>query len=338
MKKYLILILAIATMALYAGTSMAWMNATMLGGGVEAAAPAVSYIFEEDFDASGDCYSGDSTYNNCDNEWTNPDVSQVNFQASGLDGTYGVDIDADGSDYDYISIAITDTSHAYGYFIVNYDTMSASTTRTLFEIKGNNGTVTIFKITVAWDEEPSVYLGAVGDENTDADLSMTKLGWMMNRLAQALSKIIIVYLLLVAPAFAGTYWVDPSGGEGTWANCEGADPGAGSRCALSLALTSVTAGDTVNLMSGDYDYGIIISNISGTAENKITFQAGSGQTPVIKNAGNNELGSGDYDYYYSLALYNQCDYFVFDGITFEHQSGIRFVGILNKSDYNEIQN
>ena len=171
MKKYLILILAIATMALYAGTSMAWMNATMLGGGVEAAAPAVSYIFEEDFDASGDCYSGDSTYNNCDNEWTNPDVSQVNFQASGLDGTYGVDIDADGSDYDYISIAITDTSHAYGYFIVNYDTMSASTTRTLFEIKGNNGTVTIFKITVAWDEEPSVYLGAVGDENTDADLS-----------------------------------------------------------------------------------------------------------------------------------------------------------------------
>jgi len=138
---------------------------SLIGSGIPAAA-SPTYILSEDFDSSSVCYSGDETYVNCENTWVVADTTAVNFQASGLDGVYGCDIDANGSDYDTIDIAITDTNPVYGYFIVNYDTFSLSTDRTLFQINGNNGGVIVLSFKCAWNETPKLVLG--GGQDVDA--------------------------------------------------------------------------------------------------------------------------------------------------------------------------
>ena len=156
---------------LSACTESGAMPITMLGGGVTAAGPAPTYIFEENFAGSTDCYSGDGTYQTCDNTWTVSDTSITNFQATGLDGTYAVDIDPGDSGVDSIEIGFTDTAHAYGYFMFHFDTQGFSTVRQIVELRGGDGGTNAMRLAGQWDDKPDMYCGSGEDATGPFELS-----------------------------------------------------------------------------------------------------------------------------------------------------------------------
>ncbi|HDZ00133.1 MAG TPA: hypothetical protein ENH52_01530 [Nitrospirae bacterium] len=134
-----------------------------------------------------------------------------------------------------------------------------------------------------------------------------------------------ISILLCTPyAFAGTYWVDDNGAA-NWANCQGAEKTGTAACALSTANTNASAGDIINLQGGVYNTKINPTN-SGTSGNMITYQANTGETPVI-------TGLGTYDFGISLT---QNDYIKIDGITIKNVFG--WASIRDNSNYNEIVN
>lgn len=146
-----------------------------------------------------------------------------------------------------------------------------------------------------------------------------------------LKRLLILLLLFPLPAYAGTYWVDTTGGAANWAACEGADPGAGHRCKLDGAQganANAAAGDTVYLVSGTNfttatGWGIIHPVNSGSAGNVIRFTSAAGGTAKVVSATN----------YYGFIL-EGVDYIKIDNIDFTGSSV--FFNIGDGADYNEI--
>lgn len=139
---------------------------------------------------------------------------------------------------------------------------------------------------------------------------------------------ISINILVCGNAFAATHYVSPTG-TNTWAN----STNIASPCSLATALSNVVAGDLVYLRGGTYSYGIILNAKSGTAVNKITFKACTGETPVIENTAN-ALWSGRY---HGLLLYKS-NYIKIEGIKFNRVSGDYLLQIVYGSSYNEISN
>lgn len=150
--------------------------------------------------------------------------------------------------------------------------------------------------------------------------------------------IIFIIFLLPSLSWAGTYYVSPTG-EATWANCEDAagtpGPKAGTAaCAYSTANANVTAGHTVKLRGGTYTLGVslveanmgISPQASGSSGSKITYEAYTGETPVITSTGD----SG----FIGLYIVSR-DYIKVDGITFRDVKGW---GGITDGNYNEIVN
>ena len=124
--------------------------------------------------------------------------------------------------------------------------------------------------------------------------------------------------LTLASSVGNVYYVSPSG-TASWAECTDIN----TPCSLSTANVNAIAGDTVYLRGGIYDTGISPSN-SGTANNKIIFQAYTGEIPVI---------SGTFD----IITLNNVDYIVVDGIEGRNPTS-SYISITNYADYNEIKN
>jgi hypothetical protein len=82
-----------------------------------------------------------------------------------------------------------------------------------------------------------------------------------------------------------TYWVSANG-QATWADCRGATPLNGSSaCALSMANTNATAGDTVYLRGGTYSNQEIRPSNSGTSEsNRIVFTSYNQENVTIRDS------------------------------------------------------
>jgi len=91
-----------------------------------------------------------------------------------------------------------------------------------------------------------------------------------------------VFISLTNIAFAGTYWVSPTGAA-TWANCQSASPLSGAAaCAYTTANTNAAAADTVYYRGGTYNLSGEVTAIapsnSGTAGSRITFSSYTGET------------------------------------------------------------
>lgn len=136
--------------------------------------------------------------------------------------------------------------------------------------------------------------------------------------------IVITLLSFASAAFAGTYWVSPKG-MAKWANCQGDIPLSGmSACSLATANTNAVAGDNINMRGGTYNIPIKPSN-SGSSTKVITYQAYTGETPILTDVG-------------SVAAINidGVDYIKIDGVTVTNV--YRLAEIANGAHYNEITN
>ncbi len=124
----------------------------------------------------------------------------------------------------------------------------------------------------------------------------------------------------------GTYWVSPTG-TATWAKAKSATPLSGTACcSLSTSNANASAGDTVILRGGTYSTNISPTS-SGTAGNRITFEAYAGETPTITV---NEAGGRQ-----AIKLIGK-RYIKIDGITSSRSLAFFFIGY--GSCYNEIVN
>ena len=133
----------------------------------------------------------------------------------------------------------------------------------------------------------------------------------------------LVFILSSTMCFAGTYWVDTSGG-GAWVSSD-TDPGPGNRVTLDTANANAVAGDIINLISGSYSTRIQPVN-SGADGNPIIYQAAPNNSPKLTNT---PVNAG--------AIYlNGVSYIKVMGITVE--SAYRLCEIANGSNYNEIAN
>lgn len=119
-------------------------------------------------------------------------------------------------------------------------------------------------------------------------------------------------------AFAGTYYVHPSG-SASWSSCTNIS----TPCSLSTANSNVGADDIVYMRGGTYSTGIAPSN-DGTDGHRITFKAYTGETPHILL-----VSTG-------IAL-NGRSYIVIDGITVTGSGGYGFQ-IEQSGHHNEIKN
>jgi len=98
--------------------------------------------------------------------------------------------------------------------------------------------------------------------------------------------ILLVFFQLPFPeiAHAAIHYVSNSG-KATWANSTNIS----TPCSVSTAFANAAAGDVVNFRGGTYNIGAASKNNypvysfanSGTSENRITFQAYPGETPII---------------------------------------------------------
>jgi hypothetical protein len=138
--------------------------------------------------------------------------------------------------------------------------------------------------------------------------------------------LILFTLIFSSVSFAGTHYVSPTG-SATWANSTDiATP-----CSLITARSNVVAGDIVNLRGGTYSSGLHVMSKNGVVGNPITFQAYTGETPVINNT-TTAYWSGRY---HSLLLYNS-KYIKISGITFQRAAGTYLFQAVYGSKYNEI--
>jgi len=112
---------------------------------------------------------------------------------------------------------------------------------------------------------------------------------------------------LNSAAHAATYYVAPSG-EGN--ECTRLAP-----CALNLAAEVAVAGDTVYLMDGVYDQGLVPQN-SGTQDAWITFQADECALPILEGEGEGAVPDADGN--------------VPSGVWSNTASYVRFVGIVSR--------
>jgi hypothetical protein len=105
---------------------------------------------------------------------------------------------------------------------------------------------------------------------------------MIRQIMMILTVGLLIFLpFLGGAAFAETYWVSPTG-NATWADCQsGARLDGSACCSLSAANSNAVAGDTINIRGGTYTYGEIAPSNSGTLENKITYKAYTGETPIL---------------------------------------------------------
>jgi hypothetical protein len=132
------------------------------------------------------------------------------------------------------------------------------------------------------------------------------------------------------PLGAATYWVSPTGAA-SWASAASATPLAGTACAsLDTANVNVAAGDVVVLRGGtytlsggnNYDNGVA-PQTTGSAGNVITYQAHTGETPVI---------DGSQTYHYGIYLSGK-SYVKVVGLAFRD---VQSWGSLVNADYIEI--
>ena len=112
--------------------------------------------------------------------------------------------------------------------------------------------------------------------------------------------LVAVALALPGSALADTYWVSPDG-QASWGTCRSETPlGGPAACPLGAANASAVGGDTVYLRGGTYSVdsrfaaAIDPSNsgtcarppcTGGTGASRIVFEAYTGETPVITQAG-----------------------------------------------------
>jgi hypothetical protein len=142
-------------------------------------------------------------------------------------------------------------------------------------------------------------------------------------------RIAIAVILLISPAFsADVYWVSPTGAA-SWAAAESDTPLSGTACTtITIANANAVAGDTIYIRGGTYSGsagGPAPAN-SGTSENKITYQAYTGETPIFTNPGGTGTVPG---------IYLDEDYIIVDGITIDDiDRAIQIIG----GNYNEIRN
>ncbi len=99
--------------------------------------------------------------------------------------------------------------------------------------------------------------------------------------------LLCICLALSGVAGAATHWVSPTGAA-AWGSCVGSTPLSGtSACSLSAANANAVGGDLVYLRGGTYNVGGGVgfqpSNNGTNASTMITFQAYTGETPVITN-------------------------------------------------------
>ena len=125
----------------------------------------------------------------------------------------------------------------------------------------------------------------------------------------------------LASAVGDVYYVSPSG-TASWTQCTDIN----TPCSFSTANVNAIAGDTVNFRAGTYSGTKLEPSNSGTAQNKITFQAYNGETVTINNVQSDDG---------ALHL-NGVDYTVIDGIIFDNNW--RMAHIEGGSNYNEIKN
>jgi len=99
--------------------------------------------------------------------------------------------------------------------------------------------------------------------------------------------IFVVFLFLIGEAGAATYYVDKANLGGTCSDSNNGTATATPWCTIAKATATVVAGDTVNIRAATY-YKSLALTTSGTAGNYITFQAYTGETPILDGTG---LGS-----------------------------------------------
>jgi hypothetical protein len=122
--------------------------------------------------------------------------------------------------------------------------------------------------------------------------------------------LIIIFLLVAMPAWAATYYAAPKGSAGADNTASGSGT-IGDPWSVVRAMSSAIAGDVVNFRGGTYyagqsnntaNLGFWNPSNSGTSGSPITFQAYTGETPVMDAAtsGGNlvsrALGNGHQNY------------------------------------------
>ena len=119
---------------------------------------------------------------------------------------------------------------------------------------------------------------------------------------------------------AATHYVSPSGTV-AWSICTSSY----STCSLNTANANASAGDVVILRGGRYTMSINPAK-SGSAGNVITFQAYTGEAPIISTSG-------------VMLLLGSRSYIKIDGITFENTTDTTYLMLLRSgASYNEIVN
>lgn len=138
--------------------------------------------------------------------------------------------------------------------------------------------------------------------------------------------LLIIFILLHSVCFATDYYVDKDSIGGA---CNDSNNGTSTStpwCTIGKALSTVSAGDTINVREGSYTENVQMQ-ASGTSGNEITFQAYTGENPVID-------GPVGVDNQINFVGY---DYIIWDGIdSKEGQKYGMFIG--NGSNYITIKN
>lgn len=146
----------------------------------------------------------------------------------------------------------------------------------------------------------------------------------------AVTSVLVLALLLAAPALAANYYASPAGNAAWTSATNIATP-----CSVTTALANARAGDTVFYRGGTYtiNTGLITnSGNDGTSTNRIVHKAYPGETPnLVINAG------GD------VALYIDSDYVTLDGLTihagnFNAEGAIIKIGDNNSATHAIVQN
>lgn len=138
-----------------------------------------------------------------------------------------------------------------------------------------------------------------------------------------MKKIFILFgIIFVLSSFVSAvdYYVSPTG-IALWPTCTNIN----TPCSLATANTNAMAGDTIFLMDGIYNDYISPLNSGTDYNNMITYQAASGETPVI------------YQTTYGVLLGND-DYIKVDGLTFTGPFTNEYARLSSGSNYNIIQN
>lgn len=152
----------------------------------------------------------------------------------------------------------------------------------------------------------------------------------------------ILFLLFPSIAYAGTYWVHPYGTAANWAACSNAtDPGGtcvegncANYCTLTQANTAsnTVPGDIIKLKGGTYNTHIYPGE-SGTAEARLTYEAVTGETPIIINTATTYA-----TYYHGINLTSR-SYITIRGVTVGPDTSStmnRLMMITNGASYNEL--